>query len=123
LTTGWPADAYPVLVEARATTLIRNQYFLWTRLSVRVVEDMSLVALGRNPHGVAVAAALVFGLYDLGLAVLLHCSGCVPSWLRLGLDSLDVAAWSVAIGSAPDVAALAAARWRARPAFARACAA
>ena len=38
------------------------RYFLWNRLAVRVVEAVILVAMGRDPHGLAVVAAAAFAV-------------------------------------------------------------
>src|SRR6266851_9300827 len=102
-------------VERGAGDLLRQTaaqvlplYFLWNRLAVRAVEAVTLVALGRDPHGLGVAAAAACAVYDICIAWALRRSG-LPVWLRLGLDSLDVAAWSLELGHAMDAAAMAAA--------------
>jgi hypothetical protein len=92
----------------RAANLLRNRYFLWWRLAVRFVEAASLVALGRDMHGLGVAVAAACALYDVGLAAWLRRTGRTGLWWRLALDGADVALWSQAIGTSPDVAALAA---------------
>ena len=96
------------LAQLRATNLLRTRFFLWWRLSVRFVEAASLVALGRDLHGAGVVAAAACALYDVGLAAWLRRTGRTAFWPRLVLDAVDVAVWSQAIGSSPDVAALAA---------------
>jgi hypothetical protein len=93
-------------VAARSAALLRNRYFLWWRLAVRVVEAASLVALDRDPHGIGVAAAAICSIFDVGLAAWLRRSGRLALWPRLTLDTIDMAGWSLAIGTAPDVAVL-----------------
>jgi hypothetical protein len=93
-------------VAVQAATLLRNRYFLWWRLAVRVVEAASLVALGRDLHGLGVVAAVACALYDLGVADRLRRSGRTALWPRLALDTIDMTAWSLAIGTSPDVAVL-----------------
>ncbi len=86
-----------------------RRYFLWNRLAVRFVEGATLVALGRNTHGLGVAAAVACAVLDLALAaLLLRTRVRVPMWLRLLLDSVDVAGWSLAVGHPVDLATLAA---------------
>ena len=106
---GRPAGAEqdPAFV-LEAAELMRDRYFIWWRLSVRFVEAASLVALGRDGHGIGVAAAVACALYDVGLAMWLRRTGRSALWWRLGLDSIDVAAWSHAIGGPSAVASLAA---------------
>jgi type VII secretion integral membrane protein EccD len=91
---------------ARFAVILRDPYLLWWRLAVRVVEAASLVALGRNPHGIGVAAAAAFAVYDVGLAVWLRRAGRDAFWARLALDTADVVAWSLAIGAPADAAVL-----------------
>jgi hypothetical protein len=93
-------------VAIQASTLLRNRYFLWWRLAVRIVEAASLVALGRDLHGLGVVAAAACALYDLGVADRLRRSGQTALWPRLALDTIDMTAWSLAIGTSPDVAVL-----------------
>jgi hypothetical protein len=94
------------VARLRAPNLLRNRYFLWWRLAVRFVEAASLVALARDAHGLGLAAAAACALYDVGLAGWLRRSGRTALWARLALDAVDVAVWSQAIGTTPDVAAL-----------------
>src|SRR5215471_15693319 len=93
-------------VAARTANLLRNRYFVWWRLSVRFVEAASLVALGRDAHGLGVAAAVGCAMYDVALAAWLWYEPRPSLWWRLVLDAVDVALWSWAIGNSPDVAAL-----------------
>src|SRR5262249_30885865 len=90
-TTTGEEDAPIVL---RRAGLLRAGYFIWWRLAVRFVEAASLVALGRDPHGLGVAAAAACALYDVGLALWLRRTGRTTLRWRLPLDSVDVATWS-----------------------------
>src|SRR5215470_10437113 len=93
-------------IQLQAAALLRDRYFIWWRLAVRFVEAASLVAVGHDWHGLGVAAAAVCALYDVGLAVALRRTGRTALPWRLALDSVDVAAWSQAIGGSSDVASL-----------------
>jgi uncharacterized membrane protein YsdA (DUF1294 family) len=96
-------------VTFEAVRLVRDRYFLWNRLAVRLVEGMTMVALGRDPHGLGVAAAAACGVYDLLLGGRWSRAGGASFWPRLALDTCDAAIWSVALGHPADVAALIAA--------------
>src|SRR5215831_15041279 len=85
-------------VADRLATLIRDRYLLWWRLAVRVVEASTLVALGRDGHGLGIVAAVACALYDVALATLLRRFGRMALWPRLALDALDVTGWTLAIG-------------------------
>src|SRR5712691_4974035 len=95
-------------IADRFATLVRDRYLLWWRLAVRVVEAASLIALDRDPHGIGIAAAVACAAYDAGLSTWLRRSGRMAFWPRLALDTVDVAAWSLAIGGPADAAVLAA---------------
>lgn len=95
-------------IVVRVTMQLRNRSFFWYRLAVRAMEAVTLVALGRDLHGLGVVAAAGCAAVDLGVAGWLRRSGPLPLWPRMVADSLDVAAWSLALGHSPDVAALAA---------------
>jgi len=95
-------------IQLHTAALLRDRYFIWWRLAVRFVEAASLVAVGHDGHGLGVAAAAVCALYDVGLALALRRTGRTALPWRLALDSVDVAAWSQAIGGSSDVASLAA---------------
>jgi hypothetical protein len=103
-----PAAEGGSVARLRAAILVRTRFFLWWRLAVRFVEAASLVALARDGHGVGVVAAAACALYDVVLATWLRRSGRTAFWPRLVLDAIDVALWTQAIGTSPDVAALAA---------------
>src|SRR5258708_3723136 len=100
-----PATA-DAAAAARFAVILRDPYLMWWRLAVRVVEAASLIALGRNAHGIGVAAAAAFAVYDVGLAVWLRRAGRDAFWARLALDTADVVAWSLAIGAPADAAVL-----------------
>ena len=95
-------------IVLRTAALVRDRYFIWWRLAVRFVEAASLVALGRDYHGLGLAAAAACALYDAGLALWLQRTGRTALWWRLALDSVDVTVWSQAIGGSSDIASLAA---------------
>jgi hypothetical protein len=87
---------------------IRNQYVLWMRLGVRAWEAATVVSLGRDRHGLLVAAALGCALYDVALATLLRRGVRLPLVLRGAADCVDIAAWSLVLGTG-SVAPMAAA--------------
>ncbi len=93
-------------IVLRTAALLRDRYFIWWRLAVRFVEAASLVALGRDLHGLGIAAAALCALYDAGLAAWLRRTGRTGLGWRLALDSVDVTAWSLAIGGSSDIASL-----------------
>src|SRR5215472_17650108 len=103
-----PPDENLAGVAARATLRIRNQYFLWMRLGVRAWEAATVVALGLDRHGLLVAAAVGCALLDVGQAALLRRRARLPLLLRGAVDVVDVAAWSLVLGSG-SVAPMAAA--------------
>ena len=93
-------------VAARSATLLQRRYLLWWRLAVRLVEAASLMALGRDPHGLGLAAAAACAIYDVCLAAWLRRSGRAAIWPRLALDAADMTAWSLAMGEVADVVVL-----------------
>jgi hypothetical protein len=102
------ADRGSIGVAVRAVSLVRNRYFLWNRLAVRLLEGTLMIQEHRNGHGQGVAAAGACVVLDLGLAWLLRRTAGTCIWPRLALDSIDVAGWCWALGGAPAPGVLAA---------------
>ncbi|MFD0691089.1 hypothetical protein [Actinomadura fibrosa] len=90
----------------RSTEHFGHRVFLGYRLSTRLIEAVTALQLGLA-HGRAVAvAAVACAVFDLAFATVLRRRGRSLFPLRLGLDLMDVVAWTLVLHGSADLAVI-----------------